>query len=198
MVKTFKYKFNIPIALVVGIFVFTIISCRKSDLDKVQQINVEKIADERSENVNFIYTEDGIIKFKLFAPVIEKYTKDSVYTEFPKGVEAFFYDSLGNQTSHLTSNYAVELDEDRITQQKKQIFLKDSVVFSNYKGEILETERLFVRNDSVFSDTAVKITTPKMIIHGQEMEADQKFTYYKIKKTTGFVFLKDSTQNKQP
>ena len=106
------------------------------------------------------------------------------FTEFPGGVTVTFFEKSLQPTSKLTAQYAIRRQKD------KETVVRDSVVWYNiHKKEQLETEELIwnEKTNKVYSDKFVKITTETESIYGEGFEADQNFTYYKIKDIHGQV-----------
>ena len=66
------------------------------------------------------------------------------------------------------------------------------IAYSN-NGDTLYTEELFWQQDSatIYTEQAVKIIKPNMIIYGKGLTADQEFKKYNIKKITGTVTVNE-------
>ena len=69
--------------------------------------------------------------------------------------------------------------------------VEDQVVFTNAKGEKLETEQLTWDQDSdrVHTDRPGNVTRTNDIIYGQGLDASQDFSRYTIRHITGSLFL---------
>ena len=67
------------------------------------------------------------------------------------------------------------------------IEVDEQVVFTNVRGEKLETEQLIWSQDSdrVWTSRPVKITRAQDIIYGQGLDANEDFTHYTIRNITG-------------
>ena len=162
---------------------FTLQSCQQSDLDSVGTIDETKLPDEFSKNVTFVYSNNGIKKFTLESAEINKYI-DSIETKtvFPKGVHVIFNDSMGNFQSELFADHAETYE-----QELNQVHLSKNIKFRNYKEEMLETEKLLIKGDSIYSDTLVTITSKTSIIKGYGLISDVNFTKFKLSRVTGHV-----------
>lgn len=70
-----------------------------------------------------------------------------------------------------------------------QVF--EEVVFTNVKGERLETEALTWSQDSdrVYTNKPVKVTRQGDIIFGEGLDAAQDFSRYTIRRITGTLRL---------
>lgn len=178
--RKLKYIFRIPLAFAIGMFFF---AC-ENDVKEVEKFGVlENMPSQKGKNVEILYSKDGQIEFKLNAPVLNRYVGEKPYNEMPSGVEVEVYDSLGNTTTHLTSNYAIDRDYEQI------MIAKGDVVVINAEGEKLNTEELVwnQKTNMITSDVFVKITTGDQIIMGDGLESNQDFSRYKIKKIRGTI-----------
>lgn len=162
-------------------------SC-SSDLEKVKEISFtnENIA-ERGEEVEIHYSEEGHLKAKVMAKELLTYRGDEPYMEFSKGVKLNFFNDHLQTTSKLTANYGIYYT------QKEEMLVRDNVEIINIKGEQLDTEELIWRrkDEKIYSDKFVRITTPDEIIYGTGFEAKQDFSDYTIKNISGTVQVKD-------
>ena len=185
-----KLFFNISVRLlffpvVLGLWFVTGCETDTAEISKIT--HVDKSPLESIRNLETIYSDSGIIKVKVNAPLLYKYTVPKVITELPKGMQIEFYDDSLNVISQLNAKYAIHYETERKWEAKKD------VVVINKKGEQLNTERLVwdERTEKVTSDKFVKITTSKEIIYGDGFEADQNFTSYKIFKVKGHITVKE-------
>lgn len=143
---------------------------------------------EYQEHIRLVYSDSGMVKMVLEAPVAENYgQKENPRLVFPKGIYVRFYDATGEEESSITSNYAVRF----INEQKWQA--RGDVVVENNQNERLNTEELFwdEANEKIYSDVFVKMTTEKQIIMGEGFESDQNFTNAVVKKVTGQIEMED-------
>jgi LPS export ABC transporter protein LptC len=167
---------------------FSIMSCQK-DTEKVKKVSkmLANIGVEKATEVALTYTDSGILKARLFSPLMERYPhKSEPYMEMKKGVKAYFYNPDGEAESSLTANYAISYENTKI------IVVKHHVVVKNIRNEELETEKLTwdQRRELIFTDQFIKIKTPDEILYGTGFESNQNFTRYRIKNLTGRVSIK--------
>lgn len=176
------------------LFFFLLLTIFFSCENSIEKINLvtheDNFPSEYSENIELIYTDSAVKKFKLNAPVLQRFIGDSIYTEFPKGVKVIIYDEEDEANSELTANYAINYE----TQDKLEA--KNDVIIVNKFGEKLNTEHLWwdKKTSKIYSDAFVKITTKEEIIFGDGLEANQDFTQYKIKNIKGTIQVKDDEQ----
>lgn len=171
------------------LFAFGILCSCENDVEEIASLmKKEKAPISVGKNVEIIYSEKSCVKIKVKAPLLEEYGKEEdQYMEMTKGIEVFFYDSLLNITSTLTSNYAIH----RVSEDVMEA--KDDVVVTNDKGEKMNTEHLIWMKDSskIYSNEFVKITTEDEVIIGEGMEANQDFSKWKIHKIKGIINVKE-------
>ena len=154
---------------------------KKEDIERVAK--TELLPVEISFDSEIFYTENAALKIRAFAPEMYRYVSDVSYNEMPLGIEVIFYDSIENESSRLTANYAI----DRLTANIMEA--KNDVVIVNSDGEKINSEHLiWDRNKQmIYSDVFVKITTEDEIIMGEGFESNETFTKYKILKPKGTI-----------
>lgn len=169
-----------------GLLTLLLPSC-KNDLDRVAAIEVPSNGPDRvTTNAEYYYSDSGKVLNRINAGTISEYTsEDDPHTDLSNGVELAFFDTAGHLTSTITARRG------QIMPKKKRMEVEDQVVFTNAKGEKLETEQLTWDQDSdrVFTDRPVKVTRAKDIIYGQGLDAAQDFSRYTIRHITGSLFL---------
>lgn len=172
-------------AVVLGLW-FTV-GCEndKNEINRIVANNKSPL--ESIHNLETIYSDSGIIKVKVNAPLLYKYAAPRALTELPKGLHIEFFDDGLKVVSKLTAKYAIHYENERRWEAR------NDVEVINKKGEQLNTEQLIwdERTEKITSDKFVKITTPKEIIFGEGFEADQNFTNYKIFKVKGHLTVKE-------
>ena len=124
---------------------------------------------------------NGFITVKMTGAEMKKLNTDNDAYEFPKGLEIFMYDTLGNVTSHMSADYSIYYDKDGIWEAK------NNVEVSNEKGDQLNTEYLVWSREkgTIETDQFVKIASADGIIYGDGMVADQHFNNWEVKNGRG-------------
>jgi len=170
------------ISIVVGVLLATMLFSCKNNIQTVDDITrQDTMPVQIVKDVEMLYSEEALLKARLLAPVMKYYTHEKPITLMPEGIEVFFYDSLKRVDSHLKSNYAIRFEDDQIVEAK------NNVVITNNKGEVLNTEHLIwdEKNERIYTEEPVKITTADEVLLGEGLESDQYFTDYEIKKPAG-------------
>lgn len=69
---------------------------------------------ETGDEVEILFSENGIIRVKMLVKRMERYGGDRPYIDMKNGVQLFFFDSAGNTSSTLQSDKAINyINEDR-------------------------------------------------------------------------------------
>jgi LPS export ABC transporter protein LptC len=156
-------------------------SC-ESDLKKVKEIELKQNGElETTKQAEIIYSDSTYVKAVLKAPILNHYKTNTPYYEMPKGIEVVFYDKNLKQTTKVTSDYAIQKENQKI------IHLKRNVVATNIKGDTFKSEELIWDENQrrFYSNLPVVITTQKTNINGPGFWANESFTYYEITQASG-------------
>jgi LPS export ABC transporter protein LptC len=139
-------------------------------------------------NAEYYYTVHGKLRNKLTAGQLDQYGGEKGYIQASKGLELFIYDSLQQETAHLTA------ENGKFLEKEERLIAWGKVVLINAQGSKLETEELTFLQDSasIYTDKFVTITTPSGIIHGKGLESNDSFTKYRIIETTGNLYMNNS------
>ncbi|HEV7332606.1 MAG TPA: LPS export ABC transporter periplasmic protein LptC [Flavisolibacter sp.] len=161
----------------------------ENDPDVVNRSNERKPAIEEAFNITSFLSANGQLRAKLTAPYMKRYTLDSTYLEFSRSLHVNFYDSAGKVESQVDALYGKYLE----TQSK--VYLRDSVVAFNVKGDTLRTPDLWwdQNNKKFYTDKVVRFKSASKIIYGGKgFEADQDLSNYTIFQPTGIIIVPDS------
>ncbi len=188
-------KIFITKSIVILFGVTMLFSCenKMSEIDKLTSKDIN--TDNHIENLDMIYTDSGIVKLRLKAPVaIIHEEKDEPHKEFPDGLEVFFFKDRDSVVeNYLKANYGINYEKKDLTE------VRGNVVVVNDKGDTLKTEKLFwdSKKKIIFSDELVRILQKDQVIIGEDgFEADEGFSYYSIKNSSGDLNV-DGDKEKQ-
>ncbi|WP_170227128.1 LPS export ABC transporter periplasmic protein LptC [Luteibaculum oceani] len=163
-------------------------SCQNSyeEVNKVSGNELQPYAE--SFDTEIIYSEKGKKNSRLLSEHIQRFNAgDTVWTEMPKGLQAYFYDSIGRLESTMKADYGLWLEE------RGTVYAEKDVIITNVKGEQLNTEKLTWYQDSGIFVTRefVKITQPTGVIYGNGLRAKQNFEEYEIMEITGNIAVEE-------
>lgn len=189
MIKTFMQKYFQQAVLVTGcLFVFACENSQKS-LDEWKE---QREIVEEATNIETWFSQNGRMKAKLTAPKMLRYTRDTIFVEFPRSLKMIFFDSAGKAESNLNARYGIYYES------LNKAYLRDSVVVANVNGDTLWTPDLW------WDQTSKKFYTEKnvrifrkgdRIYGGKGLEAAQDLSDIHIRKPTGTVIVPDSVMN---
>lgn len=92
---------------------------------------------EEAKTIESYLSQSGVMKAKLTAPLMYRYQRDTVFTEFPNTLHVDFYDDSVRVESWLTAKYGIYYDN------LNKVFLRDSVVVINKEGDTLRSPELW-------------------------------------------------------
>ena len=171
----------------VSLILLVAFSCNE-EVEKVRVVTEKSnLPIETGHTIQINYTDSGFPRARLFAPLMERYANDEKnYTEMKKGITAYFFNKNRKVDSYLKAKYAIRYD------REKRMTAKNDVVLVNNKFDTLNTEELNWDEvtQRIYSDKAVRITTPDEIIIGEGFESNTEFDKYKIFKIKGTISLK--------
>lgn len=171
------------LAVVVPVIVlFT--SCKNDPKEIDALVSKQAIQEDRAEDVTIIYSEHGQSRIRMFATeFIRNEIAKPPYVDMRQGLKVEFFDDSLNVESTLTAMYA------RWYEGKGNVLIRDSVVVVNKKGETLRTEELIWNQDvrKFYTEKFVRINTPDQVMYGDGLEANEDFSWYRIKNPKGTV-----------
>lgn len=169
-------------ALVCGCFFF--MSCENSK-EEIANLTSKKIGIETAKDVTILYTIGSLTKAKITAPLMLRHVEDIPFIEFTKTIHADFFDAQLQVESRLSAKYA------KYFERESKVFLRDSVVVYNSKGDTLYCKELYwdraKTGHEFFTDKPVRIRTPTHIIDGDGLDAPQDFKSWHIINGRGIV-----------
>ncbi len=180
-----------------GIFIFFLlvgcifcVSC-KNDIDTINLYKKkEKFADVSVKNAKIVFTDSAKTKIKIVTPLLKQYKLEKdPYTEFPEGIEVFFFNAHEEVKSKIRANYAIYYEDEELWEAR------DDVVTVNNKGEKLNTEQMFwdQKERKIYSNKFTKIKTEDDIFYGQNgFVANQDMSKWRLNKSKGTVQIEDN------
>ena len=185
MIRQFRYIKLLKAAVLSGCFF--VCSCHNS-YQEVQDLAKKKMAVDKAIDIESYLSQNGAVRAKLTAPLMTMMRSDTPKTEFPKSLHVDFYDSIKIQ-SRLFANYGIYYNNKRL------VFLRDSVVIFNMQGDTLRCEELWWDQDKelIYTNVPVHIRKPDEQIDGTGLTADQNFSHWTITNAKGPINVPDST-----
>lgn len=177
------------ISIIQFAIILLILSSCVNDLDSIKKISYKPTdPDERTTELNVIYSDSGYAKVEVYAALAETYSKPERITKLKDGLKVNFFDDEGNIISVLTALYG------EIREQNGTIMVKDSVQLMNFeKMQRLETEELHwnQKDSTIFTEKTVIVRTPEALFFGKGIRTKQDFSTYEFLKPEGKIKIKN-------
>ena len=163
--------------------VFLLSAC-ENDLREVNALSEKKTSVEEGYQIQSYLSQSAKMKAKLTAPLMKRYLNDSSpYVEFPRSLHVDFFDDSLRMESKLDARYG------KYKENEQKVFLKDSVVTSNMRGDTLWCRELWwdQQLQQFYTSKAVRIRQPDKIIYGKGMKAAQDMSWFKLDSVSGIM-----------
>ncbi|MEG1556708.1 MAG: LPS export ABC transporter periplasmic protein LptC [Bacteroidales bacterium] len=148
-----------------------------------------KFPEESADDIEIVFSDSGRTSFILYAPILNKYTGDNPYMDFPRGIKVISFDERGFKQSVLTADYAISEEQTMRMEASKNVIITDL-----QKNESIETEQIIwdKRNKKIYSIMEIKqIKSDGTINYGDGFEADERFTKYTVRNPRGEMIAED-------
>lgn len=188
--QSFKWRFSLLAIVPCLVFTVFIISSCENDVKKIKALTEKKVMKDVATDIESYLSQDGKMKAKLTAPLMVRVEADTVYDEFPNTLHVDFYNDSIKIETRLDSKYGKYFE----TQNK--VYLRDSVVVINIKGDTLRTPDLWWdQNTKLFytDKYAIYHGIGKDIYGGKGLVATQDLTSIIFNDPTGTVQVSDSS-----
>ncbi len=182
----FLNKKNALLGLLLALF--AILSCDEAAIRETKKYTEEDVNMEVGQKVEILYSDSARVRVRVTAPLLHYFSdRDNPHQHFPNGIKVDFFEKDQSIRSTLVAKSA-----DRY-ELKGVIEVRDSVVLTTVKNEKLETAELTwnEKEEKVYTDKFVKITQPGEVIYGYGLEANQDFSYWKLKVPKGRIKVKE-------
>lgn len=184
---TFHVNHIIKAACLAGCFFIS--SCENS-LEQLKQFSDKRSGIEEAKGVKILYTIGEKTTARITAPLMLRHQEAIPFIEFTKTIHADFFDDTLHVESKMDAHYA------RYTESESKVFLRDSVVVFNVKGDTLYCNELYWdrnrKGHEFYTDKPVRIRTKTQIIDGDGLDAPQDFKSWHIINGRGIVRVSSS------
>lgn len=196
MINRSSHKNYFAAALISGCFFM--FGC-ENDINEIKQLGAKKPSIEEGKKIESYLSTDGKVRAKLTAPILLRYQGDSTRkSEFPQSLHVDFYNDSLKVESQLSAKYGNYIEGEN------KVFLRDSVVVFNIKGDTLFTEELYwdQTQNLLYTDKQVVISqkNPRQKIIGLKgMKCRQDMsdmTIYELRPGS-FLIVPDSTTTRR-
>ncbi len=162
-----------------------LLSACVNDLEKIQKITVKNTdPNERVKDLQLLMTDSGYAKVRIYASIAETYYEPKNVTKLKDSLCVFFYDEEGNIETILTGQYG------EYYPNENKMFIRNKVVLLKPEGkQKMETEELIWNqiDSTIYSNSAVTITTPDGKFYGDGVKSKQDFSSYEFIRPRGKI-----------
>ncbi len=163
---------------------FFISSCENSPAD-FNKLASKKAGVEVAKDVKILYSLGNETKSRITAPLMLRHQEAIPFIEFTKTIHADFFDDSLRIQSTMDAHYA------KYFETESKVFLKDSVVVMNKKGDTLYCNELYWdrrrTGEEFYTDKPVRIRTRTEILDGDGLDAPQDFSNWHLINGRGIV-----------
>ncbi len=196
MINRSLYTIFIRAAVITGCFF--VLAC-ENDVNEVRELGRRKLNVEEGKNIDSYLSMNGKMRAHLTAPQLLRYYGDSGrMAEFPKSLHVDFYNDSTRIESQLNARYG------RYLESENKVFLRDSVVIFNTKGDTLFAKELYwdQNQQKFYTDKRVLLSKGfrRTLVVGNGMTASQdlnNITFFKIEPNS-YSYVSDSTAQPAP
>ena len=163
-------------------------SCKAERQVVEEQVNLENLMTEYSEDLSIQMSENGIKSYHFSTPLMEGYAMArDPYKEFRKGVKVVMYenDSTASVSATLTSNYAIFYDNRKLWEAK------GDVVVVQTNGRKLYTQQLFWNQAThrIYSNVDSRVIDGDEIYDCEGFESDENMTDWRYRKLRAVTYF---------
>lgn len=151
---------------------FVVYSC-KGNLSEAEKLDLSVTPLQVVDSMFFVQTENGKLRMRVEAPVMEVYDHDSLsYELFPKGISVYGYTEEGSLETTIKSRKARH--DTRKDEEDKWSAFGTVVIRNIVKNETMETDTIYwdQKKKEIWTDCYVKMYSPAGYMQGFGMRSD--------------------------
>jgi len=170
-----------------------LVSACENDPKMIDDWSKQKEMVEIGKNIEAYLSQENKVKAKLTAPLMLRHDSAILYTEFPNSLHVDFYDDSTKIESWVDSKHG------KYFENTDKVYLWDSVVVINIKGDTLKSQDLWwdKSKELFYTDKyAEYLRSDKQIYPGKGLEATQDFKRITFKEPTGIIHVSDTSFSK--
>lgn len=153
---------------------FIVYACG-SGLGEAERRNLAETPLQTVENMFFVQTENGRLKMRVEADVMERYENDSSSFElFPGGLSVYGYSEEGLLETTIRSDNARHIKQKQTGEERWEAF-GHVVVRNVIQQETMETDTLYWDQAAkeIYTDCYIKMYSPSGLMQGYGMRSDE-------------------------
>ena len=153
---------------------FIVFSC-KGNLSEAEKLDLSETPLQVVDSMFFVQTENGKLKMRVEAPVMEVYDHDSVsYELFPKGISVYGYAENGSLETTIRSLKARHDMRKGGDEEEKWSAFGSVVIRNIVNQETMETDTIYwdQKAKEIWTDCYIKMYSPAGYMQGFGMRSD--------------------------
>ena len=154
---------------------FIVFSC-KGNLSEAEKLDLSQTPLQVVDSMFFIQTENGKLKMRVEAPVMEVYDHDSLsYELFPKGISVYGYAENGSLETTIRSQKARhDMRKTKGSEDEKWSAFGNVVIRNIVNQETMETDTIYwdQKAKEIWTDCYIKMYSPAGFMQGFGMRSD--------------------------
>ncbi len=162
---------------------FVATSC-SNDMETIRFFEKKEMPLQTLSNAELLRSKDGNVQVRLKAPEINKYDGENPRTEYPKGVQLYFYDADKKVKSSLSAKYAIDWEKKKIMQARNNV-----VIIDYQTGDTTYMETIvWDRNERrIFSNNPLMSKNGQRVTYGDGFVSDEKLENPRILRQRGTI-----------
>ncbi len=178
------------ILLVLPVILCTLHSC-ENDIEKINTLTtIDNLPDASGQQYEIMYADSFRVRVRILTPEIQRFARiEEPYIKFPKGMTAYFYDDSLKIEAYIKAKDVIYKEKEQLWEARNNVECRN---LSN--GNQINTELMFwdEKKNLIYSHTRSRIVNTDGTFYGENgFEAKQDLSWYRLKKSKGFVTLKD-------
>ncbi len=142
-------------------------------MEKVAFFDHKELPQQSVSNVHMERSEYGNRQLVMDAPLVNSYSTPERKTVYPQGLHIVFYNAMREQIADLRADYAVQMEEKKLTEVRGNVVLID---YQSGDTSYLESLIWNEMEHRVFSTDPVKSVNGQRVTYGDGFESDDAFT----------------------
>ena len=169
------------------IIAFLITGCG-NDIHRVNAITTSATGPLMSaKNIVAVFSDSGKVEAKLKSVLLNRYSGQNAYLEFPKGFKIEIYDSASRVETTISGNYGKRFENTRIMEARGNVIVRNEIKNQQLNTEYLKWDE---NRKLITSNLPVKIITSDKVLYGEGLEANESFSWYRFNKVSGQMMVK--------
>ncbi|MFN4286849.1 MAG: LPS export ABC transporter periplasmic protein LptC [Lacibacter sp.] len=162
-------------------------SC-ENDLATIRNLQQNKLSVDEVTGVESYFSQAGVMKARLTAPYMLRYSDTLPRVEFPHALHVDFYGPGQQIESYLDARKGFYYET------RNQVKLTDCVVVIRLNGDTLKTKELYwdQNQHKLYTQTDVEIRQKTKTIFGKGFESDEQLQNFRIDTVKGVLLVEES------